>query len=427
MAASGERLDVRYCEGWDPHSRAMVAPLPIAAVRHRDVRGEQYAVLLGIMQRPRVLIEVSWQHHYAAVWFFDGLLRRAAKHEFRRLTGDRLFLVLSTEWQYTAPEQVEFDATAHVRSRRLSPDGTGLQTDRYPPGSQWALQETSLKEPVDRLWEPVPRFGDWASLARRNRDQPLLLALVEHPGPEADVQDGDAGLPPERRPWRPPVPLQPSDLDAMFRPGMRYALPGGNKADKIHEVVVEVRQAGQLQLSSGRLVVADPAWLDTTLEPFTVAVDPGVYPVILAVIRFKDGPAHRRVAAARLLVRTEPVATWELALRPGQDPRMLGDNELFGFAVDSGTACLHDAAATAVMAGMITDAAWDGFVDAHGDKLLRNYPVEVIDPGSGANLIAFQSGWGDGYYPTWIGRTAAGQVAGFVADMLVLHGATLLP
>jgi hypothetical protein len=426
MAPSGERLDVRYCEGWDPHSRAMVGPLPVATVRQRDARGEQYAVLLGIPQRPRVLIEVSWQHHYAAVWFFDGLLRRAAKHEFRRLTGDRLFLVESTEWQYTAPEQAEFDATAHVRSRRLSPDGTGLQSDRYPPGSQLALQETGLKEPVDRLWEPVPRLGDWASLARRNRDQPPLFALVEQPGPEADVQDGGVGLPPERLPWRPPVPLQPSDLDAMFRPGTRYALPGGNQADKVHEVVVVVRQAGLLQLPSGRLVVADPAWLDATLEPFTVAVDPGVYPVILAVIHFKDGPAHQRVAAARLVVRTEPVATWELALRPGQDPRLLSDNELFGFAVDSGTACLHDAAVTAVMVGMVTDA-WEGFVDAHGDKLFRNQPAEVIDPGSGANLIAFHSGWGDGYYPTWIGRTAAGQVACFVADMLVLHDATLLP
>ena len=44
----------------------------------------------------------------------------------------------------------------------------------------------------------------------------------------------------------------------------------------------------------------------------------------------------------------------------------------------------------------------------------------MTDPESGANLIAFQSGWGDGSYPVWIGRSADGEVACFVADMLLL-------
>jgi hypothetical protein len=59
MTPSGERLQVSYCEGWDPHSREIVGPLPVAAARQRDARGEQYAVLLGTPQRPRVLIELS--------------------------------------------------------------------------------------------------------------------------------------------------------------------------------------------------------------------------------------------------------------------------------------------------------------------------------------------------------------------------------
>lgn len=425
MAASGERLEVRYCEGWDARSRGIVGLLPAAAARQRDARGEQYAVLLGAPQRPRVLVEVSWRHGYAAVWFFDGRLRRTAKHGFRRLTDDRLFLVESTEWTYATAEQAEFDAAAHVRSRWLSPDGTGRETVRYPPGSEWAVGETGLKVPVDGLWEPVPRFGDWASLARRNRDGLPSLTLVEQPGPEAEVREGGAGLPPERRPWRPPLPLQPRGLDMLFRPGARYALPRGDDIGKVDVVVVDVRQGGLLQLPSGRLVAADPGWLDTRLAPFTVAVDPGAYPVTLAVIRFEDEPAHQRVAAGRLLVREEPVATWELALRPGEDPRLLGDNQFFGFGVDTGTACFHDAAVTATMAGRLTDA-WEQFVGAHWEKLGSQQPVEVLDPGSGANLIAFESGWGDGSYPTWIGRTAGGQVACFVADMLVLHDATLL-
>jgi len=38
------------------------------------------------------------------------------------------------------------------------------------------------------------------------------------------------------------------------------------------------------------------------------------------------------------------VVAWELALRAGQDPRLLGDGEFYGFGVDAGMACLVAAA-----------------------------------------------------------------------------------
>lgn len=41
---------------------------------------------------------------------------------------------------------------------------------------------------------------------------------------------------------------------------------------------------------------------------------------------------------------------------------------------------------------------------------------------SGSNLIAYQSGWGDGSYPTWIGRGHGGNVTCFVSDMLLTPG-----
>ncbi|WP_433357152.1 DUF4241 domain-containing protein [Micromonospora saelicesensis] len=46
-------------------------------------------------------------------------------------------------------------------------------------------------------------------------------------------------------------------------------------------------------------------------------------------------------------------------------------------------------------------------------------PVEVADTESKANLIAFQSGLGDGHYPVWIGRTEDRHIACFVVDMRV--------
>jgi len=49
-----DRLEVSYCEGWDPQARAAAGPVsPIRAA------GEQYAVVLAVSGRPLAIIEVA--------------------------------------------------------------------------------------------------------------------------------------------------------------------------------------------------------------------------------------------------------------------------------------------------------------------------------------------------------------------------------
>jgi Protein of unknown function (DUF4241) len=407
-----EQLHVTYCEGWDPSSRAVVGVLPAAVARDRDRAGEQYAVLLGDVQRPYALIEVAWRHVYAGVWFFDGVLRRSARHEFRRLSDERLFLLETVQRRYERDGQAEFDPVAWKRTRRYGTDGD-FREQLEPAGERGGLTDTGGRVPVETLWEPVPRFGAWASLARRDRDQPAVLTLIQPPDPDAGMRARTPGLPPEQRPWRPPRPLAPANLDAMFRAGTRLALPLG---DEVATVGMDVRELGRLRMPTGRLIAADPRAISFDNKPLVATVPPGEYPVTLAVARWEPppepGPRPGRVAAARLLVRDEPMVAWELALRAGQDPRLLGEEEFYGFGVDSGLACLVDAGAADRLTYIRADL--DG-------------GVEVTDPGSGANAFVFASGWGDGAYPVWVGRTAAGEVACFVADMLVLGGATVLP
>jgi hypothetical protein len=44
----------------------------------------------------------------------------------------------------------------------------------------------------------------------------------------------------------------------------------------------------------------------------------------------------------------------------------------------------------------------------------------VVDPIAELNVVMFDCGLGDGCYATWVGRTAAGALACFVADLLLL-------
>jgi Protein of unknown function (DUF4241) len=207
----------------------------------------------------------------------------------------------------------------------------------------------------------------------------------------------------------------PSAVADLFRPGTRHVLDTGQP------VVAATQFAGVLHMPTGRLFAVDPSWLylgpPPGVTPFTVPAPPGDYPLTLALVVW----SQTRVAAAKLTVRDEPVASWEMAIRPGQDPATLMENQFFGVGVDVATIALFDAVALSTMVRRV-EAEPTAFDIAEG-----KHAVELVDPASGANVIAFDTGWGDGSYPVWIGRTRDGSVACYLADMLMLAPDSLAP
>ncbi|WP_432923858.1 DUF4241 domain-containing protein [Microbispora sp. CA-135349] len=201
----------------------------------------------------------------------------------------------------------------------------------------------------------------------------------------------------------------------MFRPGERFALP------EMGEILMDVRPGPSLVMPTGRVVAADPGCVEDDTEAFTVAVPPGTYEVSLAVAAFADDPEHRRVAGVKVTIADRPPVTWELALKPGQDPRLLSDGEFHGFGVDTGMGCLFDASAVQALAAVGDD---DDEFERISD-LVCEYAWAEFDAVPGVNCVAFLSGWGDGAYPVWVGRDADGDVVCFVADMLILDDAAI--
>jgi Protein of unknown function (DUF4241) len=200
----------------------------------------------------------------------------------------------------------------------------------------------------------------------------------------------------------------PSAVAGLFRPGTRHLLDSGETA------VATTRSAGVLHMPTGRLFAVDPSWLHlgppSGVAPFTVSAPPGDYPLALALVTW----SQTRVAAAKLTVRDEPISSWEMALRPGQATASLPTNHFFGVGVDTATIALFDAVA---LPEMVRRAEHE---PAAFDIADGNHVVELADPASGANVLAFETGWGDGSYPVWIGRTRAGSLACYLVDMLML-------
>jgi hypothetical protein len=88
--------------------------------------------------------------------------------------------------------------------------------------------------------------------------------------------------------------------------------------------------------------------------------------------------------------------------------------------VDAGTGCFANPASLAVASAVLAE---DGGMleDPLSTALLGSERhAVVVSPGPGAEPVAiFETGWGDGLYPTWFGLDASGQVTVVITDFLL--------
>jgi hypothetical protein len=221
--------------------------------------------------------------------------------------------------------------------------------------------------------------------------------------------------------------LQPPDFDHWF------AAAGGMDGDGDH-FTVEL-DAHSLELPSGRVVASEPG--PPAAESFAQTVAPGRYPVVLLVVQYRssDEPdadiVDERVGAVRLVIRDEPVVAWDPAILAGQSADDLADGEYFGYPVDGGTGCFadeenlerlyEDTEAVLDLSRDVADRPTSPTVLTASE--LADFDDEGEEDEDSPLLVAFTTGEGDGRYPTWIGRTADGDVACFVSDFFLLHDA----
>lgn len=195
---------------------------------------------------------------------------------------------------------------------------------------------------------------------------------------------------------------------------------------RVETVPFRIVEAGSLKLPSGRICVADPFIALTDARPLAQPTPTGTFPVRLAVADFPTGGL--RVAFARVDFSGTPVARWSMAVIEGQDIATLRGDEIFGYGVDAGTGAFFDPLAGKAAARLLhaNPDAWEDW-QTEGE---RNGPKAVgphfflLDLALGeANAIMFGSGWGDGFYASWFGYDADGNVAALVTDFATIDWA----
>lgn len=178
------------------------------------------------------------------------------------------------------------------------------------------------------------------------------------------------------------------------------------------------RAIGDLVVTSGVIVACDPLMMPDTV-PFADMVQPGRYPVVLSVAERPSG--DQRVAYAMLLLSEHAAVRWENATPQGKTLAALKPGHVFGYGVDSATGCFMDVDAAS---GLEEAGSLD--LRALFDVLNKTYVPTwswadlFTDETTRANVIAFSTGWGDGFYSSYWGYDADGQKVTLVTDFDVL-------
>lgn len=374
-----DSLDVSYGEMWGSwKGAAHPEPMSRAAAARRHAAGRDYAVLLAAAERPLALIEF-WPNRMWRVYQFDDAAQCTQMIDFKRHRAGVLRVRQNVRWRFSGERRLSSDAWDGQETTTVSDDGqVEIRSESAGAGD---AEVRRISAPVEDFLCPEPEFGDWQVFVRFLTEQghePAASVVLNEPA--ADKGRG---------------PLRATGIERLFTPGPRDT-PDGPAA-------IEVIDAGSLRVPSGRLAVSDPGWITEPLR--TVAVPPGEFPVTVSLMRTAGGT---RVAAARVTVLDAPPHEWEMALKPGEDPGLLGEDQFYGVGVDAGTAAFLDAART------VSEEEFDGLIERlDGDG---SFTTELDAPEPEPNLIAFSAGWGDGSYPAWIGRTDDGRVGCVVID-----------
>lgn len=178
----------------------------------------------------------------------------------------------------------------------------------------------------------------------------------------------------------------------------------------VENPLLETFEAGELLIESGFLVASDP--LITPDKPaFLQEFPKGHFKVLI----HKEKESHC-IAYTEIIFGSHEITHWEMALCEGQLLENLKENEVYGFPVTSGMACIMDTKSQELLhdleqalfhrkgadfMGIYEEFFHDHFFDENGaiDQYAFLFPHEKKP----LNLFAFEAGLGEGFYASYIG------------------------
>lgn len=171
---------------------------------------------------------------------------------------------------------------------------------------------------------------------------------------------------------------------------------------------------GNIKVSSGKIIACDPIVMNDA-SPFTQAFPKGEFPVQLSIAKIGD---DERVAFSRIYFSEKPVIKWEFALLPKEKPIPVGDTTIYGYGVDGGIGLYIDEEANKAFDKLreTDENIWVKVFNKEMSKTSRSTWEYVIYNFEKYNLASFSTGYGDGFYGTYIGFDDHGKPCRLLTD-----------
>lgn len=169
---------------------------------------------------------------------------------------------------------------------------------------------------------------------------------------------------------------------------------------------------GKIKIPSGKIIACDPMNIDEYGIAFTQSFPTGEFPVEVAIATMIDA---EEIAFARIKFSDAPVERWEFALKPGEEPLPVWGKKMRGYSTDSGTGVYLDETANKPLERDEVTEMDRGIYTAMDKNGRNGWRFATYNYGN-HNLASYSSGFGDGFYGTYIGFDAQGKPCRLLTD-----------
>lgn len=198
--------------------------------------------------------------------------------------------------------------------------------------------------------------------------------------------------------------------------------------DFVESPLLESFEVGKINLPTGRLVACDPL-ITKDMKAFRVSFKSGEFPVLVHKERESNC-----IAYVEIVFGNEEITEWKMATTEDQDISELQEGEVFGYPVESGMGCFMDVETQDNLnhlenrlfhskgvdfMGIYEEFFHDHFFDENG--AIDQYAFLKPHDDKPGNIFAFETGYGDGFYASYIGFGTAGQPVKVVTEFIEIQ------
>lgn len=193
----------------------------------------------------------------------------------------------------------------------------------------------------------------------------------------------------------------------------------------VESPLIETFDAGKIHLSTGSIVACDPL-ITNDMPAFKVNFPQGDFPVLVHKERESNC-----IAYVEIVFSDAQISEWKLATTDGQNIEELKGEEIFGYPVESGMGCFMDAETQdclnhlekrlfhrkgAEFMGIYEEFFHEHFFDENG--AIDQFAFLKPDEDKAGNIFAFETGYGEGFYASYIGFGIHGEPVKLVSEFI---------